>query len=119
MPTKTKTKRVERVASPPIQPMAIKSSKIATPLSRKALLVSVTISEWTARKLDKKVTDEINRKHGAANDAGHDADGHTTSAVCPSESPDALAAAPFRRDGRRSPGARSATDWHDTAANSP
>ena len=44
--------------------------KIASPLSRKATLVSVVISAWTARKLDKKVTREINQSHGAAEDAG-------------------------------------------------
>ena len=44
--------------------------KIAAPLSRKAVLVSVNISQWTARKLDKKVTKEVNTSHGAAEDAG-------------------------------------------------
>jgi hypothetical protein len=44
--------------------------KVASPLSRKATLVSVVISQWTARKLDKKVTKEINQSHGAAEDAG-------------------------------------------------
>ena len=43
---------------------------IASPLSRKATLVAVVISQWTARKLDKRVTDEVNRAHGAAEDAG-------------------------------------------------
>lgn len=43
---------------------------IASPLSRKATLVGVTISAWTARKLDKRVTDKVNREHGAAEDAG-------------------------------------------------
>lgn len=43
---------------------------IASPLSRKATLVSVIISQWTARKLDKRVTDKVNREHGAAKDAG-------------------------------------------------
>jgi hypothetical protein len=46
------------------------SAKIATPLSRKAVLVSVNISQWSARKLDRKVTDRVNREHGAAKDAG-------------------------------------------------
>jgi hypothetical protein len=45
-------------------------TKIATPLSRKATLVAVNISEWTARKLDKKVTKETNEWHNAAEDAG-------------------------------------------------
>jgi hypothetical protein len=46
------------------------SMQITTPLSRKAVLVSVNISQWTARKLDRKVTDETNRKYHAADDAG-------------------------------------------------
>jgi hypothetical protein len=45
-------------------------SKTTTPLSRKAVLVSVNISAWTARKLDKKVTDETNHKYNATKDAG-------------------------------------------------
>jgi hypothetical protein len=45
-------------------------TKIATPLSRKAVLVAVNISQWTARKLDRKVTDEVNRSHNAVKDAG-------------------------------------------------
>jgi hypothetical protein len=46
------------------------NGKLASPLSRKATLVSVVISQWTARKLDRKVTREINQRHGAAEDAG-------------------------------------------------
>jgi len=45
-------------------------TKLATPLSRKAVLVSVKISQWTARKLDKQVTDKVNREHNATKDAG-------------------------------------------------
>lgn len=41
-----------------------------SPLSRKSTLVAVNISQWTARKLDRKVTDEVNDKHGASRDAG-------------------------------------------------
>jgi hypothetical protein len=44
--------------------------KAASPLSRKAVLVSVNIKTWTARKLDMRVTDETNRKYRAAKDAG-------------------------------------------------
>jgi hypothetical protein len=43
---------------------------IASPLNRKATLVSVVISQWTARKLDKGVTDRVNREHNASADAG-------------------------------------------------
>jgi hypothetical protein len=39
-------------------------------LSRKAMLASVTITLWSARRVDKKVTDEVNQRHGATSDAG-------------------------------------------------
>jgi hypothetical protein len=45
-------------------------TQVATPLSRKAVLVAVSISMWTARKLDRKITDEVNKEHGATQDAG-------------------------------------------------
>src|SRR5262245_52627205 len=45
-------------------------SKIATPLSRTTTLVAVTISQWTARKLDREITDETNKRLGASADAG-------------------------------------------------
>lgn len=45
-------------------------TKIMNPLCRKATLVSVDISQWTARKLDKKVTQKVNAEHGASEDAG-------------------------------------------------
>ena len=48
----------------------LQSTKIASPLSRKATLVSVNISMWTARKFDRKVTEQVNREHGAVADAG-------------------------------------------------
>jgi hypothetical protein len=44
--------------------------KVATPLSRKTVLVAVKVSEWTARKLDKEITDETNRRRNASKDAG-------------------------------------------------
>ena len=47
-----------------------KNTKMASPLSRKAVLVAVNISAWSARKLDRKITDETNRRHGAGKDAG-------------------------------------------------
>jgi hypothetical protein len=46
-------------------------TKIASPLSRKAVLAVVQMSQWTARKKDKKVTHEINAKHSATDDAGN------------------------------------------------
>lgn len=39
-------------------------------LSESAMLVSVTISQWSGRKLDAAVTAEVNRSHGASADAG-------------------------------------------------
>jgi hypothetical protein len=39
-------------------------------LSTKAMLVSVNISQWTARKFDKAVTAEVSASKGAAADAG-------------------------------------------------
>jgi len=44
--------------------------QMTTPLSRKAVLVAVNISQWTARKLDRKVTDKVNRENNATDDAG-------------------------------------------------
>jgi len=46
------------------------SNTLTTPLSRKATLVSVTVSQWSARKLDKKVTKETNDRYHADADAG-------------------------------------------------
>jgi len=48
----------------------LQHTKLASPLSRKATLVSINVTTWTARKLDRKVTAEINRSHGASQDAG-------------------------------------------------
>jgi hypothetical protein len=45
-------------------------TKIASPLSRTTTLVSVRVSQWTARKLDKEITDETNKRHNASKDAG-------------------------------------------------
>ena len=39
-------------------------------LSSKAMLASLRITQWTARKIDKKVTHETNSAHGASADAG-------------------------------------------------
>jgi hypothetical protein len=41
-----------------------------TTLSSRAMLVQLSVRQWTARKLDKKVTDETNRRNNAAEDAG-------------------------------------------------
>lgn len=39
-------------------------------LSSRAMLVNVSISQWSARKLDKRVTADVNASHGAGADAG-------------------------------------------------
>lgn len=44
--------------------------KLDTPLARKATLCLVSTSCWTARKLDKKVTQETNTRYHAAETAG-------------------------------------------------
>jgi Protein of unknown function (DUF3150) len=45
-------------------------TQIKSPLSRKAVLVSLNISTWAARKFDREVTAETNRRRGATDDAG-------------------------------------------------
>jgi hypothetical protein len=44
------------------------STSVATKLSHRALLVTLAISQWTARKLDKSETEALARKHGTAAD---------------------------------------------------
>lgn len=39
-------------------------------LASRAMLTGLTIRQWSARKLDRKVTDEVNASHGAHVDAG-------------------------------------------------
>ena len=43
--------------------------QMTVPLSRKAVLVAVNISQWSARKLDRKVTEETNTRYNASSDA--------------------------------------------------
>jgi hypothetical protein len=43
---------------------------VASGLSRKATLVSVNVSIYTARRFDRNVTDEVNKRHRATDDAG-------------------------------------------------
>lgn len=40
-------------------------------LNEKALIVNLSISQWTGKKNDKKVTQEINDLHATKNDTGH------------------------------------------------
>src|SRR5882672_3221566 len=46
------------------------TKQVASGLSRKATLVSVNVSIWTARRFDKNVTEEVNKRHRATDDAG-------------------------------------------------
>ena len=39
-------------------------------LAARAMIVSLTISQWSGRRLDRQITDEINSQHNAAADAG-------------------------------------------------
>lgn len=46
------------------------SAAPSTGLASKAMLAGVNIKQWSGRKLDKAVTDQVNRDHGASADAG-------------------------------------------------
>lgn len=39
-------------------------------IQKNAIVVTLTIGKWTARRFDKRVTDETNTAHGASDDAG-------------------------------------------------
>ncbi|MDR6954151.1 hypothetical protein J2X65_003519 [Ancylobacter sp. 3268] len=43
---------------------------VSTVLASRAMLVSLSISQWSGHRLDRKVTDEVNQQHNAAADAG-------------------------------------------------
>lgn len=45
-------------------------SAAVNPLASRAMLAHVTVSQWSARKLDKGATAETNERHGASADAG-------------------------------------------------
>jgi hypothetical protein len=45
-------------------------NRVASPLKRKATLVSVTCGVWSARKYDRKVTRKTNAQYAATDDAG-------------------------------------------------
>ena len=47
------------------------TEKSAGTLADRAMLVRLTIKQWTARRLDRKVTREVNTSRGAAADAGN------------------------------------------------
>lgn len=40
-------------------------------LSTKAVLAGLNIRQWSGHKLDRRITDEVNRQHGAQRDAGN------------------------------------------------
>lgn len=46
------------------------NNKVLVPLARTTVLVAVNISQWTARKLDRRVTNETNERYNASKDAG-------------------------------------------------
>jgi hypothetical protein len=48
----------------------LNANKVASPLSRKATLCGVNVSMWSGRRLDRKVTAEINAQRKAKSDAG-------------------------------------------------
>lgn len=55
------------------QEMMAANATAPTPASgihSSALLVALSLSAWSARKLDRKVTEEVNRRHAASKDAG-------------------------------------------------
>ncbi len=43
---------------------------VSNSLASRAIIVNLTISQWTGRRLDRKVTQEVNTTHGAQSDAG-------------------------------------------------
>lgn len=47
-------------------PTAIRPAALET----RAMIVTLTISHWSGRRLDRQVTDEVNSSHGASDDAG-------------------------------------------------
>ena len=42
----------------------------STTLAARAIVVSLSISQWSGRRLDRKITDEVNQAHNAASEAG-------------------------------------------------
>lgn len=41
-----------------------------TNIANRAMIINLSISQWSGRKLDRQVTDETNQAHGASSDAG-------------------------------------------------
>lgn len=47
-----------------------KPQSASSTLASRAMIVSLTISQWSGRRLDRQITDEVNQQHNAAADAG-------------------------------------------------
>lgn len=47
-----------------------KNISAANTLASRAMIVSLSISQWSGRRLDRQITDEVNQQHNAASDAG-------------------------------------------------
>lgn len=68
-------KKAAGTATPPPPPPAT-TKEAKTPKAKKvgiqskALTVSLTVCQWSGRKLDKKITQEVNQQHNADDDAG-------------------------------------------------
>lgn len=45
-------------------------SSASSTLATRAMIVSLRVSQWSGRRLDREVTKEVNDQHGAASDAG-------------------------------------------------
>lgn len=43
---------------------------VSSVLASRAMIVSLSISQWSGRRLDRQITDEVNQQHNAASDAG-------------------------------------------------
>lgn len=43
---------------------------VSNTLASRAMIVSLSISQWAGRRLDREITDEVNQQHNAASDAG-------------------------------------------------
>jgi len=49
---------------------SITASSSSSVLATRAMVVSLSISQWSGRRLDREITDEVNSQHNAAADAG-------------------------------------------------
>lgn len=57
-------------ASIPIPSASTTTADLSATLASRAIVVRLQIKQWSGRKLDREVTDEVNSTHGAADDAG-------------------------------------------------